>query len=115
MALMLINFPYHERGKARIVYFFNEFMTSAYLYALIGLTEYNLEVRDSIGLVLFGIVVSSLGFNILIMLYGFLDPWMCRQAIRLHRYCFMDDKNFANINIKSAKKVQTKKTVKFKP
>jgi hypothetical protein len=106
MALMLINFPYHERGKARIVYFFNEFMTSAYLYSLIGLTDYNLEMRDSIGLVLFGIVVSSLLFNILIMVYGFLDPWMCRQAKRLHRFCFMDDKNIATINKKSANKLQ---------
>jgi hypothetical protein len=49
-------------------------MTSAYLYTLIGLTDYNqiTESKDTFGMILFGIVVGSLGINILYFIFGML-------------------------------------------
>jgi len=53
---------------------FNEMMTSVYLYILFGITDYNLDQssKETIGIVLFGVVVGTISINILIMLSGWL-------------------------------------------
>ena len=49
-------------------------MTSVYLYALFGLTDYNqvTESKEIFGMVLFGIVVASFSINILLFIFGIL-------------------------------------------
>ncbi len=48
------------------MYLLNEVMTSAYLYTIIGLTDYNQvhESKETFGMILFGIVAGTLGLNI---------------------------------------------------
>ena len=80
--MMLTNKFYEDKTKTRIS-MFNEFMTSVYLFTLLGLTDWNLEMRDSIGMALFVIVVSTLAINIAVTLYGFLKPMI---QFLLHRF-----------------------------
>lgn len=67
--MMLINPPYDSPSQNKI-HLFNELMTSAYLYTLFAMTDYNQipDSKETFGIILFGIVVISIIFNILILL-----------------------------------------------
>jgi hypothetical protein len=88
--MMLINPPYDSPSQNKI-HLFNELMTSAYLYTLFAMTDYN-QVSDSketFGILLFGIVVASISINIILLLlnlivsfYNYLNRRMCRNCSR---------------------------------
>lgn len=92
-------------------------MTSAYLYTLFAMTDYN-QVKDSketFGIVLFGIVVGTISINILIMLNGLFG----KIKIYLKRkFCpsdlmTTDPKSLETLNRNS--KCNSKSTVKINP
>lgn len=54
---------------------FNEMMVSAYLYMLFCLTDFmidiDIQLRDKIGLILFGLVILTVAVNLFKALYCF--------------------------------------------
>jgi hypothetical protein len=67
--MMLINPPYDSPSQNKI-HLYNELMTSAYLYTLFAMTDYNQipDSKETFGIILFGIVVVSIIINILILI-----------------------------------------------
>ena len=62
------------------MHLFNEVMTSAYLYTLIGLTDYNqvYESKETFGMILFGIVAGTLVLNIVY--------FVCTLLVKVFKY-----------------------------
>jgi uncharacterized membrane protein YdbT with pleckstrin-like domain len=88
--MMLINPPYESPSQNKI-HLFNELMTSAYLYTLYAMTDYNqvADSKETFGILLFGIVVASISINIILLLlnlivscYNYLNRRMCRNCSR---------------------------------
>jgi hypothetical protein len=86
--MMIVNPPFESPGENKI-HLFNELMTSAYLYTLYAMTDYNQVVgsKETFGILLFGIVVASISVNILLLLFSLISRFYKYLNMRVFRNC----------------------------